>query len=112
MSDLVIRDVQKKIFIGERRRNHLKRQLTTPRKGGTKAAEDFIRAEISAWDAALLALKHYQVEFSPGTSPYTALTELVDAVDELESLAIGTTTEHLLLHKAQMKARMVLEMIR
>lgn len=108
--DLVVKNVLKRIAAGERRRDHLLSRLEDEEflSKSSVSAINFMKGEILSWNAAIAALKHHHMSLQPETSPYSILRELLDSIDNLGMM--GSSQEHINLHKAMARGRMVLDM--
>jgi hypothetical protein len=79
----VIEHVSGKIATLERRAQHLGERLNGGRQGSAASAA-FDRAELSAIEAAVRALKYHRAQVETLDEPILALSEIVQAHDEQE----------------------------
>jgi hypothetical protein len=83
---LIVTNILRRVATLERRRDFLRDELDKRREKGTSTekAEGFVVAEIAALEGGIAALKFHHMVLGKDRSPFVALRELLDTVDELQ----------------------------
>jgi hypothetical protein len=96
---IVVKNLSRKIYTGERRRDFLERKLkSTPETEAGELTRNLMKAEISFLNLSLDLIQHHRACLTPETSPYVALSNLIEAIEPFELR--GSSPQHIALDRA------------